>query len=133
MGLVDKWAVKSFICESGVGETTPHKTCALPPNEANWISWSFHPALNSSSARSDIFCKQLQEDKDISLDGLDRLHRLARPPLPLEDNVAKVEEEIGWKEVIFGRKRKSEPEMSEYDQQDLETGACYKLTSYSGR
>lgn len=67
--------------------------------------------------------KQLREDKNISLDELDRLHRLARPPAPSEGSASRAKEEIGWKEVIFGQKRSVEPEMSEYERRDWEQGA----------
>ncbi|KAF9445062.1 hypothetical protein P691DRAFT_762828 [Macrolepiota fuliginosa MF-IS2] len=63
---------------------------------------------------------QLRQGKDISLDELDRLHQLARPPAPAEEHAQQAKEEIGWKEVIFGRKKSEEPEMSEYDRRDWE-------------
>ncbi|KAJ3562236.1 hypothetical protein NP233_g9702 [Leucocoprinus birnbaumii] len=61
--------------------------------------------------------KQLQEDKNISLDELDRLHRLARPPAAKVDGQG---EGIKWKEVFLGPKRTAEPEMSELDRRDWE-------------
>jgi hypothetical protein len=66
--------------------------------------------------------KQLREDKDISVDEIDRLQRLARPPTPAENN-QRIIDRIGWKEVFLGRKNAAEPEMSEHDRRDWETGA----------
>ncbi|KAF5354825.1 hypothetical protein D9756_005646 [Leucocoprinus leucothites] len=63
--------------------------------------------------------KELREDKDISLDELDRLHRLARPPAPKE-NGGRIKEVIRWKEVFLGPKRSAGPEMSDLDRQDWE-------------
>lgn len=107
----------------------PHAIYSLAITSISIHLVSHKHAANEDRARAtarlsilESIAKQLREDKDISLDELDRLHRLARPPVPSEDDLVKTKEEIGWKEVIFGRKGKSEPEMSEYDRRDLEKG-----------
>ncbi|XP_006461449.1 hypothetical protein AGABI2DRAFT_192954 [Agaricus bisporus var. bisporus H97] len=64
---------------------------------------------------------QLRDGKHLSLEELDRLQRLARPPSSSSaERVQPIREEIGWRETIFGRKRSLETEMSEYDRRDWE-------------
>jgi hypothetical protein len=66
---------------------------------------------------------QLRDSKHLSLEELDQLQRLAHPPpSSAAEQVRPIREEIGWKEMIFGRKRSNETEMSEYDRRDLEIG-----------
>lgn len=60
--------------------------------------------------------KQLRDDKRISLDELDRLHRLARPREKTQED----KEQIGWRAMFFGPKKTAEPDMNEYDRQDWE-------------
>jgi hypothetical protein len=66
---------------------------------------------------------QLRDKKHLSLEELNGLQQMALPPSSSEaERVQLVREEIGWKEVIFGKKRSEEGEMSEYDRRDWEKG-----------
>ncbi|TFK45104.1 hypothetical protein BDQ12DRAFT_621724 [Crucibulum laeve] len=59
---------------------------------------------------------QLQSDKSLSNDELGRLKKLARPP-PSDEATKK--EAIGWKEIIFGGRKKEGDELSDWDKKDL--------------
>lgn len=68
---------------------------------------------------------QLKSEQPISGDELERLKRLARASKDVEAPKGDVagKEVIGWKEVIFGRKRSENAEvMSKWDRKDLDTG-----------
>lgn len=67
--------------------------------------------------------QQLQSDKPLSNAGLQRLRRLARPPKDGEDSPeSDLKDAISWKEVVLGRKRSENAEVSEWDKRDMEKG-----------
>lgn len=63
--------------------------------------------------------EQLQENKDVPLDELDRLHRLARPSV-IEENASGERKGIRWREVFLGSRKVADSEMNEFDRRDWE-------------
>lgn len=86
--------------------------------------------INAQISILESIKEQLQSNKPISNDELERLKRLARTP---EKTVETTEEEsIGWKEVFLGRKKAEDaPEMSKWDKKDMEKGATCHLDTTS--
>ncbi|KAK2467416.1 hypothetical protein APHAL10511_000651 [Amanita phalloides] len=51
---------------------------------------------------------------------LERLKRLARPPVKVNSTSTSSGEGISWKEVMFGRRRPESEELSHWEKKDLE-------------
>jgi len=70
--------------------------------------------------------EQLQENKDVPLDELDRLHRLARPSV-IEENASGERKGIRWREVFLGSRKVVDSEMNESDRRDWEKSVFLSL------
>jgi len=62
--------------------------------------------------------EQLRENKDVPLDELDRLHRLAQPPVA--GGNAGESKGISWREVFLGPRKAADSEMNDFDRRDWE-------------
>ena len=62
--------------------------------------------------------EQLRENKDVPLDELDRLHRLAQPSVMGEN--AGESKGIRWRDVFLGPRKAVDSEMNDFDRRDWE-------------
>jgi len=69
--------------------------------------------------------EQLHENKDVPLDELDRLHRLAQ--LPVAGENAGENKRISWREVFLGPRKAADSEMNDFDRRDWEKGMSLLL------
>src|ERR1700733_9845719 len=82
--------------------------------------------LNARISILQSISQQLQSERPPSSHELERLKRLARSE-PIYSG-SQLEESIGWKEVVFGRKASDPSGISAWDQKDVEKGARYIIS-----